>query len=70
MLGKHDALIVLIPIGALLALTGWVTAGLVIAIVGFVATLLVHLVNGILGYRRAMDHDWPQVEPRRWDDDW
>ncbi len=70
MLGRNDALIVLIPIGALLALTGWVTAGLVIAIAGFVGTLLIHLVNGIVGYRRAMDHEWPKVEPRRWDDDW
>ncbi len=70
MLGKNDALIVLIPVGAFAALAGWVTAGLVVAVVGFVATLAIHLWNGIAGYRRAMDHEWPHVEPRRWDDDW
>jgi hypothetical protein len=70
MLGRNDALIVLIPIGALLALTGWVTAGIVVAIAGFVGTLALHLWQGIAGYRRAMDHEWPKVEARRWDDDW
>jgi hypothetical protein len=66
---RELGLILLIPIGAFVALAGWVTAGVTVAVIGFVATIAIHLVNGIVGYRRAMDHEWPPVEPSD-DEDW
>ena len=37
---------------------------------GAAGALVAQLVIGMLGYRRAFDHDWPQVEPVTDDDDW
>ncbi len=62
-------LILLVPFGAVIALLGHPEGGVVIAVVGAVATLLIHLWSGIASYRRAMDHDWPYVKPRDWEDD-
>lgn len=66
---REYSVIFLIPSGAALAYLGWVTAGVTVAVVGFVGALAVHLATGIASYRRSMDHEWPKVEPRRWDDD-
>jgi hypothetical protein len=61
--------VALIPVGAALALAGWTRAGVIVALVGFFGTLLLHLVDGFVGYRRSMDHEWPPTQPREWDDD-
>ncbi len=60
----------LISLGVVFAAMGFVAAGAVIGLVGFIGAIALHLAVGIAGYRRAMDHEWPKVEPRRWDDDW
>ncbi len=69
-MSRLELLVFLIPLGAVLALAGWVTAGLVVAVIAFVVTIALHLVNGIRGYRHAMDHEWPKVEPLPPDDEW
>jgi hypothetical protein len=61
-----------------LVLYGAVFAGLAlqsrtaayIALVGFVATLAVHLTVAVVNYRRAMRREWPKVAPLEDDDDW
>jgi hypothetical protein len=68
-LSRYHGLIFLIPAGAVVAVAGWVAVGAAVALIGFFATLAVDLAIGFAGYRRAMDHEWPKVEPRSWDDD-
>ena len=69
MLSKYHSLIFLIPVGGVVALAGWVAVGVAVALIGFFGTIAVDLTIGFVGYRRAMDHEWPTVEPRPWDDD-
>jgi hypothetical protein len=68
-LNKWHSLIFLIPVGAVVALAGWVAVGVAVALIGFFGTIAADFTIGFVSYRRAMDHEWPHVEPRRWDDD-
>ena len=44
--------------------------GVFLALGAVVALFAIHLVAGIVGYRRIMRRSWPQVPPLEDDDDW
>jgi hypothetical protein len=47
---------------------GW-RPGAIIAVAALAATVLIHVVNGVIEYRRVMRRPWPEVDPLRDDDD-
>ena len=43
--------------------------GVLVMLAGFASSLTIHLVVGVLGYRRVMAREWPAVRPLdEWDD--
>ena len=56
-------------VGAYVAAAAHSRTGAFVMLGGFLGLLLIHLVTGISGDRRAMGHDWPSVSPvDDWDD--
>ena len=55
--------------GGLAAGLGW-RAGIVVLLLGFVGTIAVHLLMGIVDYRRVMSRPWPKVAPLEDEDEW
>jgi hypothetical protein len=47
---------------------GW-RIGAIIAVAALAASVLLHVVNGAIEYRRVMRRPWPAVDPLRDDDD-
>lgn len=44
--------------------------GAVLMLAGVGSSLAIHLVVGVIGYRRVMAREWPQVPPVEDADDW
>jgi hypothetical protein len=63
------ALFLPLVLGILVGLfLGW-RAGAVVALIALCASLALHVMNGLIEYRRVMRRPWPQVEPLDDDDD-
>lgn len=52
-----------LSVGGLYAALLGFRPGAYIALAGFTFTFLVHLVIGVIEYRRVMSRPWPQVAP-------
>jgi hypothetical protein len=56
-------------LGALAALVFEWRVGALVAVISLVASLMLHVVNGVIEYRRVMKRPWPRVAPLDDDDD-
>jgi hypothetical protein len=62
-------LFVALLLGALAALVFEWRVGALVAVISLVASLMLHVVNGVIEYRRVMKRPWPRVAPLDDDDD-